>query len=181
CISIDNQRGGYLATKHVLELGHRKVAYIAGPLWKLDVKERLDGHKRALAEFGLDFAGQLMFEGDFQESSGSEGMRYLLQAGQPFSAVVCANDGMAAGAMKVARESGLKLPDDLSIVGFDNVIIARYLYPQLSTIDYPINEMGRMAARWVFKHVYGNESLDIQHVFEPGLIARESVANAPER
>lgn len=175
CISIDNQLGGYLATKHVLELGHRDLAYIAGPLWKLDASERFVGHKRALAEFGIDFREELMVEGDFRESSGGESMRRLLDSKLPFSAVVCANDSMAAGAMKVARESGLVLPGALSIVGFDNVIIAPYLYPQLSTIDYPVDEMGHMAARWVFKHVYGRESLEIQHVFEPSLVVRESV------
>lgn len=181
CISIDNQRGGYLATRHVLEMGHRSVAYIAGPQWKLDANERLIGHKRALAEFGLDFVDTLMVEGNFQESSGGDSMRQLLRSELPFSAVVCANDSMAAGAMKVARESGLQVPENLSIVGFDNVIIARYLYPQLSTIDYPVNEMGQMAARWIFKHAYGDDSIDIQHVFQPSLIVRESVADASAR
>ena len=181
CISIDNQRGGYLATKHVLDLGHREIAYIAGPLWKLDARERLVGHKRALAEFGLDFREETMVEGDFRESSGGDALRRLLEAKRPFTAVVCANDGMAAGAMKIARESGIALPQELSIVGFDNVIIARYLYPQLSTIDYPVDEMGHMAARWVFKHVYARDGLEIQHVFEPSLVVRESVVQAAPR
>jgi LacI family transcriptional regulator len=175
CVNLDNEQGGYIAARSLLELGHRSLAYISGPRWKRDSNERLAGHKRALAEFGVDFNDALCFEGDFQETGGSNGMKHLLAGGIPFSAVVCGNDNMAAGAVDVARESGLAIPDELSVIGFDNVIFARYIYPKLSTIDYPIIDMGHMAARWVLKYVYDMDGAAIKNIFEPRLVSRSSV------
>jgi LacI family transcriptional regulator len=175
CINLDNELGGYLATKSVLVLGHRKLAYISGPLWKHDSHGRLEGHKRALREYDLPFNAQLLYEGNFQEASGSMGMEELLRIGQPFSAVICANDEMAAGALGVARERGMEIPDDLSVIGFDNVFFTRYFRPKLSTIDYQISGMGGMAARTVLKKVYGQEDLVIQNLFEPTVVMRSSV------
>ncbi|SEH67084.1 transcriptional regulator, LacI family [Rheinheimera pacifica] len=176
CISLDNELGGYLATKQLLQQGHTQLAYLAGPMWKSDAKDRYHGHLRAMAEHGLSFNPALLAEGDFQDSSGSACMQQLLAKGLPFSALVCANDEMAAGAMEVARAHGLNVPQDLSIVGFDNLILARYIYPKLTTIDYPIGEMGRMAARWVLKNIYQQQALQLKNVFEPVLVCRDSAS-----
>ena len=100
-----------------------------------------------------------------------------MATGEPFTAVVCANDEMASGAMKYAREHGYTLPNDLSIIGFDNVMFATYLHPTLTTIDNPVYEMGQMAARQVLKEIYQQNNQAIQHVFEPTLVERESVKN----
>jgi LacI family transcriptional regulator len=174
CICLNNELGGYLATKNLLQQGHTQLAYISGPMWKSDAKDRFAGHLRAMAEFGLSFNRQLFAEGDFQDSSGSACMQQLLAKKLPFTALICGNDEMAAGAMEVAREHGLQVPQQLSIVGFDNLILARYIHPKLTTIDYPIGEMGRMAARWVLKHIYQQQALTLKNVFEPVLISRES-------
>ena len=104
-------------------------------------------------------------------------MQRLLATKLPFTALICANDEMAAGAMEVAREQGLQVPQDLSIVGFDNLILARYIYPKLTTIDYPIGEMGRMAARWVLKNIYQQQALQLKNVFEPALVCRDSACS----
>jgi LacI family transcriptional regulator len=176
CISLDNELGGYLATKQLLQQGHTQLAYMAGPMWKSDAKDRYHGHLRAMAEHGLSFNPALLAEGDFQDSSGSACMQQLLAKGLPFTALVCANDEMAAGAMEVARTHGLNVPQDLSIVGFDNLILARYIYPKLTTIDYPIGEMGRMAARWVLKNIYQQQALQLKNVFEPVLVCRDSAS-----
>jgi LacI family transcriptional regulator len=175
CINLDNEYGGYLATKSVLDRGHTEIAYISGPHWKKDANERLAGHRKALSESGLPLNEQLMFEGDFHESGGTDGMAYLIGTAVPFSAVICANDDMAAGAMVVARESGLGIPDDVSVVGFDNVIFSHFTYPKLSTVDYPINDMGQMAARWILKNVYQQSGYEIQNVFQPELVDRASI------
>ena len=174
CICLNNELGGYLATKQLLAQGHTQLAYISGPMWKSDAKDRYAGHLRAMAEFGVRFDAELFAQGDFQDSSGSSCMQQLLAKGRPFTALVCANDEMAAGAMEVARERGLQVPQDLSIVGFDNLILARYIYPKLTTVDYPIGEMGRMAARWVLKNIYQQQALELKHLFEPALVCRES-------
>lgn len=175
CVSLDNEAGGYIATKSLIESGHRQLACITGPLWKSDGQERLAGYKRALAEHGLSFDERLVVEGDYEELSGRSGMEQLLQRELPFTGLVCANDEMAAGAIAVVRKHGVTIPDDLSIVGFDNVFFTRYMHPQLTTIDYPIDRMGQMAARCVLRDVYGNSDLDIQCRFEPKLVRRDSI------
>jgi len=175
CISLDNDHGGYIATKALLELGHTELAYVSGPHWKVDSFKRLAGHKKALSEFGLSYNEQLTVEGTFEESSGREAMKQLLQLGIPFTGVVCANDEMAAGVMETAREQGLKVPEDISVIGYDNVSFSHFLHPKLSSIDCRIDEMGQMAARCVLKNMYGETDIEVQNSFEPNLILRESV------
>ncbi|UTA47170.1 LacI family transcriptional regulator [Simiduia sp. 21SJ11W-1] len=175
CINLDNEQGGYLAAKCLLEAGHRSIAYLAGPLWKHDTQERLAGHRRALAEYKLTFDERLLYEGDFQEESGVSGLNQLLAVGEPFSALACGNDEMAAGAMAAAREAGLALPDDLSIVGFDNVAYSRFVFPKLSTVNYPVRDMAAMATHWVLRHVYDQGRLSIENTFSPQLVGRDSV------
>lgn len=175
CVSLDNEAGGYIATKALIEAGHRRLACVTGPLWKSDGRERLAGYRRALHEHGLDFEPALVVEGDYEESSGRSGMQQLLDQGQAFTGLVCANDEMAAGAIAVAREHGMEIPGDLSIVGFDNVFFTRYMHPQLSTVDYPIDTMGQMAARCVLRDVYGKTGQEIQCRFEPRLVRRDSI------
>ena len=176
CVYLDDELGGYLATKSVLVLGHRNIAYISGPLWKADADARFKGHQRALEEFNVEYDPRLLYEGNFRETGGNRGMKHLLQSGAPFSAVICGNDEMAAGAFGVARERGMQIPDELSIMGFDNVFFSRYFRPMLSTVNNPMGEMGQMAARWVLKEVYGQKELEIQHCYEPEVVNRSSVA-----
>ncbi|WP_338592753.1 LacI family DNA-binding transcriptional regulator [Shewanella khirikhana] len=175
CVHLNNLQGGLLASRHVLDHGHSRVAYISGPLFKLDARERLEGHKQALAEKGLEFDDALFFEGDFREEGGFEGMAALLERGVPFSAVVCANDQMASGAIALCLERGLRVPEDISFVGFDNIPFPRYISPKLTTVCNPIQDMGRMAANWVLKEVYDNREVSFHHRFEPELVVRESV------
>jgi len=175
CIYLDNEHGGYIATKALLEHGHRKLAYISGPRWKSDSFKRLAGHRRALQEYGLEIDEQLIAEGDFEEASGRAAMKQLLSLGIPFTGLVCANDEMAAGAMDTARKKGVKVPDDISIIGYDNVSFTRYLHPKLSSIGCRIREMGQMAARCVLKNAYGQTDLEIQNTFKPRLVLRDSV------
>lgn len=176
CIYLDNELGGYFATKTLLENGHKDIAYISGPLWKTDAKQRLTGHKRALAQYQQNFSLQLLYEGDYQEASGGIGIKQLLHSQKRFSAVVCGNDEMASGAMSASRDIGTRLPEQLSIIGFDDVIFARHLFPKLSTVHYPITLMGQMASNWVLKHIYDQTNVAIQNRFDPVLIKRSSVA-----
>jgi LacI family transcriptional regulator len=176
CFYLDNEQGSYLATKAMIELGHRELAYLAGPLWKSDAHSRYAGFQRALSEAGLRFDEQLLVEGNYQEASGREGMARLLNSGSAFSGLVCANDEMAVGAIEEARQRGMVIPGDLSVVGFDNVFFTRYMHPALSTINYPVDVMGRMAARSVLRDVYDQEQAQVQNRFEPRLVMRASTA-----
>jgi len=176
CISLDNEAGGYIATKTLIDLGHTNIAYIAGPQFKADASNRLQGHKRALKEHNIAFDENLFYIGDFRETGGSAGLKHFLNEKFNFTALVCANDEMASGAMKYAREHNINLPEQLSIIGFDNVIFANYLYPTLTTIDNPVHEMGKMAAQLVLIDVYQQKKLEIERVFEPTVIVRDSVS-----
>ena len=176
CISLDNELGGYLATQAVIEQGHSTIAYIGGPEFKADSKDRLAGHKRALANNNIAFSDTLYFEGDFKETGGSDGLKYFIKNKQKFSVLVCANDEMASGSITYAREQGFSLPKDLSIIGFDNIIFAQHTYPKLTTIDNPVNLMGHMAAKLVLKNIYKQKNISITHSFEPTLITRDSVS-----
>lgn len=175
CISLDNELGGYLATKYLIDMGHREIAYIAGPLYKPDAAARLAGHKRALLENNLEVNKQLICEKEFKEQGGIKGLKHFLKTGEKFTALVCANDEIASGAMTYAREHNLKMPKDLSVIGFDNVVFAPHLYPKLTTIDNPVHQMGRMAAKLVLKDVY-KQKHEIKRLFKPTLIIRDSVS-----
>jgi LacI family transcriptional regulator len=175
CISLNNELGGFLATQAIIEHGHTNIAYISGPQFKADSKERFAGHKKALAQHNITFNDNLFFEGDFRETGGKQGLKAFMANTNNFTALVCANDEMASGAITFAREQGLSLPNDLSIIGFDNIIFARHTYPKLTTIENPVNLMGHMAAKLVLKNIYQQKKIVITHSFEPSLITRNSV------
>jgi len=176
CIALDNELGGYLAATAVLEQGHRNIAYISGPVGKADAQQRLLGHQRALAQYNISDNEQYLFTGNYLDTGGRDGIKHFLDNDLPFSALVCANDEMASGAMTYAREYGLVLPRDLSVVGFDNVIFARHIHPKLTTIENPVYQMGSMAAKLVLKNIYQHNELIIEHHFKPSLVTRNSVA-----
>ena len=173
CIILDNLMGGYIATKQLVDMGHRDIAYITGLMWKTDSKERLQGHKNALADAGIPFNEDLYFEGDFMKESGSRGVEHFLKSKQHFTAVVCGNDEMAAGALSTVREADMQIPQEVSIMGFDDINLANYLYPSLTTIRYPVEEMAAMAAKWVLKHVY-KQDVAVKNKFLPELVLRDS-------
>ncbi|MEJ2382845.1 MAG: LacI family DNA-binding transcriptional regulator [Xanthomonadales bacterium] len=174
CIRLNNEQGGYLATRSLLELGHRRIGYISGPVGWGDADARIAGHRRALREFGVAFEDRLFVEGNYQWRSGELGTRRLLEIEPNLTAVVCANDEMAAASIRVIRDAGLGVPEDLSVIGFDNVRWSSYLEPQLTTIDYPADQLGCMAARWVLRNVYGDTGVEVQQDFEPRLVRRAS-------
>jgi LacI family transcriptional regulator len=175
CLYLDNELGGYLAAKHLIECGHKDIAYISGPLSKQDSTERLMGHKRALIEAKISFNKALFYEGDYLTQSGRDGINDFIENKVLFTAVACANDEMASGAMRGARDNNIDIPSDCSIIGFDNAYFTEYLFPQLSTINNPIKAMAKMSTQWILKNVYKQKDLDIKNLFSPKLIKRESV------
>ncbi|GGP89609.1 LacI family DNA-binding transcriptional regulator [Shewanella ulleungensis] len=174
CVYLENEQGGFMATDHILSLGHKDIAYISGPLFKLDVRDRLKGHKRALKHYGIGFDASMCIESDFKEDGGSEAMEHLLSLNKPITAVICANDQMASGAISVCLEHGLRVPEDISFIGYDNIPFPQYISPKLSTVSNPIHEMGKMAARWVLQHVYNDKETVVESSFRPELFIRTS-------
>ena len=175
-VDLDNELGGYLAAKAVIAAGHRNIAYISGPSWKVDANQRLDGHRRALAEAGLPWSESNLYEGDYLAPTGYDCADRALRQNPDYSAIVCANDEMASGVLLKLREQGISVPRQISVVGFDNVTHAKYLFPALTTIDHPIGEMASYAANWVLSASYNQNAVELKSVVEPTLVERESLA-----
>lgn len=177
CILMDNEEGEYLATKYLIDKGHKDIVYVTGPLNKNDACMRLAGYKKALDEYGIPFQPERLYEGDYLQSGGQKAFDHFYGSEVKFTAFLCANDEMATAIMAAAREKGLDIPSDLSVFGFDDVVFSRYTYPRLSTIEQPIHEIGKMAARIVLEQVYKQNVGPIQKHFAAKVIERESVAN----
>ncbi len=144
--TLDQELGGYLATRHLLSLGHKRIAHIAGAKDHPDAIERYAGYARAHEEAGLQVTPELVVQGDFLESGGLLAMNRLFDSGQSFSAVFAANDQTSFGARVAMYRRGVRVPDDLSLVGVDDLPAAAYLTPPLTTVRQPIYEMGLFAA-----------------------------------
>lgn len=149
-ISIDNVAAAREATAYLLSLGHRDIAHVAGPEGNILTGQRLQGYREALAAAGIAPDPQRIAHGDFSVASGSRAMARLLEQGRP-TALFCANDDMALGAMAEARARGLVVPHDLSVVGFDDLPYAAYFDPPLTTISQPRRRFGELAAEVLIK------------------------------
>lgn len=176
CVALDNELGGFLATQALVKAGHENIAYIAGSLWKADGQARLNGHKRALAQAGLAYEPRLTYEGTFQAKSGLHGAKSLLETGLPFTAVACGNDEMASGAIEAFRQLNLDVPKDISVIGFDNLEFCHYLSPRLSTVNYPTQRIGEVAAQWILNEVYQKRHISFEHIISPEVILRDSIS-----
>lgn len=152
-VEPDDIHGGYVATEHLLGHGHRRIAYIAGPPAWQPSWDRLEGYRRALADYGLGYDESLIAWGDWGLESGYAATHELLSLPKPPSAIFVANDVMAAGAIDAARERGLTPPVDLGLVGYDGREMSRYLRPALTTVTKPTYELGRAAANLLIDRI----------------------------
>jgi LacI family transcriptional regulator len=176
----DEADGGYTATRTLLERGHKRVGFVNTDEDIPAHFGRLDGYNAALRERGIPFSADLVSEGSPDTAGGYSATRKLLAMPNRPTGLFCFNDRMAMGAYRAADEFGLSIPNDLSVVGFDNqTIIATAVYPALTTIALPYYEMGRWAANLVIDQITGEDtSRQPHHVAMSGrLIERDSVAN----
>lgn len=173
-ITLDDRQGGYLATSHLLELGHSKIAFIGDLYGISSAQDRLKGYKAALRDHEVDVDQNLIVPGDFYQESGYWAMRDLLAQHQSnVTAVFAASDLMAVGAIKAAMEAGLSVPGDIAIIGFDNIPISDLLLVPLSTISTPIHQLGEEAARKIIKLIRG-ESTEFLTRLDVELLVRKS-------
>ena len=171
-LNFDNVEGGRLATQHLLQMGHKRIAYITGDTRHPDSKERQRGYRSALETAGVAFDPALVVPGQYTEDSGRMAVERLLDSRVPFTAIFAANDQMAFGAVLGLHRRRLQVPRDVSIVGFDDVAPATFSIPPLSTVHHPVVEMGQIAARAMLGLLAGN-SADVQ-LPGPRLVLRES-------
>ncbi|MDN3921798.1 LacI family DNA-binding transcriptional regulator [Roseateles violae] len=183
-VSVNNQQGAYNAVQHLLSLGHRRIACISGPAEFEVSRERIEGWRRALLEAGLAPDEQLVVESDFSSPGGYEAVRKLLRAqggaAAPVTGIFASNDMMAIGALRAAAELGLKVPQQLSIVGFDDIELSRYVFPALSSVGCSIRQLGHEAGRVLIDRIEnpGAALKDVQ--LTPRLVVRESTAAPAE-
>lgn len=146
-INIDNYGGAYAMTRHFLALGHRRIALIEGPADNYDARERLRGCLDAVAEGGAEDAPELRFAGDFSEEAGYRAGRQILAAAAPPTAIFAINDAMAIGCLFALREAGARVPEDFALAGFDDIPIARFVTPPLTSVSASVAELGERAVR----------------------------------
>ncbi|WP_175410268.1 LacI family DNA-binding transcriptional regulator [Streptomyces sp. TRM64462] len=149
-LTFDNRGGARRLTEHLLSLGHRRIGYVAGPAERTTTRHRLEGHREALAAAGLPAgpdADRLVAHGSYTRTSGYEATRELLSRDPSLTAVVAANDTVALGACAALREAGLRIPDDVSVAGFDDLPFSLDAVPSLTTVRLPLHEAGVRAGR----------------------------------
>ncbi|MCA9876257.1 MAG: LacI family DNA-binding transcriptional regulator [Thermomicrobiales bacterium] len=177
-VTVSNQAGAAEATRYLLGLGHRRIGFVTGRLNRPSSHERLAGFREAMAEAEAPVDDTLIVEGAFDQESGLAAGRYLLSLPERPTAIFASDDAEAFGVLWAAREAGLRVPDELSVVGFDDVPMAERVQPALTTVRQPLREMGQRAARILIDWVDGSVPEPRQQVFPAHLVVRESCAPA---
>ncbi len=183
-IVIDNARAATLALKHLLKLGHQNIAVLRGPRGNGDSEDRWNSLQKAAAELGVTIPSKLTRElGRYPECNnttmsdlGYHAAKELLEGSHEFTALVAFNDGSAIGAIRAFRDAGLAVPDDISVVGFDDIEQAGFNIPRLTTIRQPLLNMGELAARTLIRRIEQSSEKSREILVEPKLVVRESTA-----
>jgi LacI family transcriptional regulator len=173
-LDVDGENGVCEAVKYLINLGHRRIGFIAPAMYLMFAEHRLAGYKRALQDNGLELDPALIVEGNLTESGGHQRTMQLLDLEEPPTAVVAGNDLMAFGAMEAAQERGLVIGRDIAVIGFDDVPLAAYFHPTLTTVRQPIYDIGKMLSQMLIKIIKGEELAERQIILQPELVIRES-------
>ncbi|MDG4798899.1 LacI family DNA-binding transcriptional regulator [Micromonospora sp. WMMD1082] len=177
-IGATNWAGGLRATEYLIGLGHRRIGFIAGPPQLMCSRARMDGYRAALEAAGLSFDEDLVCPGDFYHEAGFSGGVRLLGLTEPPTAIFASSDQMALGVYEAVRQRGLRVPDDISVVGFDDLPEVRWCSPPLTTVRQPLAEMGMLAARTVLRLARGEKVESPRVELATELVIRDSVAPA---
>ncbi|WP_312394321.1 HTH-type transcriptional regulator GalR [Mixta calida] len=177
CIALDDRYGAWLATRHLIQQGHDQIAFICSTHMISDAEERLQGYYDALREHSLPCNDRLVAFGEPDEVGGEQAMTELLGRGKNFTAVACYNDSMAAGALAVLSDNGIRVPEEMSLIGFDDVLVSRYVRPRLTTVRYPIVTMAQQAAELALALANNQPLPEVTNTFNPTLVRRHSVSS----
>lgn len=176
-VNMDNVGGAYEATKYLIDLGHRKIAHITGDMDKYSGFARVDGYKRALKDAGIPFDAHFVVKGNFIEESGYNAIYKLFKKVKP-TAIFASNDQMAIGAMQALEEKGYSVPDDISIIGFDDISLSRYLKPALTTMNVSLSQMAELCVENLIKSIEEETEITAKFFVRPKLIVRETCKEA---
>lgn len=178
-LGIDDRRAGFDVGKHLLAQGHRRFGFIKGLRGHVSAESRFDGFMAALAETGLGADDVVATRGTFTFKSGLECAQRILGGERPISALVCANDDMAAGALLAAHKAGLRIPEELAITGFDDTPVSEIVWPPLTTIHQPLRQMGERAVEWLTQAIGGANDDPARQTVAHRLVVRESSCPDP--
>jgi LacI family transcriptional regulator len=171
---LNHKKGGYLAAKHLIDLGHRRIACVTGPKHLEDSMQRLDGYMKALKEYGIPYDESIIVEGNYHMESGISAVDKLIN--KNFTAIFAFNDMMAYGVYKGLKAHGLLVPTDISLVGYDDISISEILEVPLTTIHQPVERMGAAAAKHLIEIIEkGSQDKPIP-IYSPSLVIRSSTA-----
>lgn len=175
-IALENRIGARTAVEHLIGLGHRRIGFIAGTAGTGQSAERQKGYADALGAAGLSVDPSLSVEGAFNQTSGYSATLQLLALADPPTAIFAANDEMAFGAFDAIASRGLKVPDDVSVIGFDDIPTSSYVFPKLTTMRQPFVAMAKCAVNEVVARIQGRESVPAKVAFPLELVVRQSTA-----
>ena len=178
-VSASHEAGARAAVEHLVAHGHRRIALIAGTRGWIATEERVVGYQLALATAGIQFDPGLVAGGDYHTSTGVTAGRQLLGLAEPPTAFFACNDNLAVGVLRAAAERGLRVPDDVSIVGFDDTGLAFNVYPRLTTVRQPLAELGRTAVSLLNRLLDGQRTEALRVELRTRLVVRESTGSAP--
>jgi LacI family transcriptional regulator len=178
-VVLNNFDGARAAMRHLLDQGHRRIVHLTGQAEFGDSVARLEGVAAALAERGLGLADIHIANGEFNQQYGYDATIALLKDGTDFTAIFAGDDDMAAGVLLALRENGLRVPEDVSVMGFDDAFHARHMWPPLTTIKQPMDTMGEVATSMLLQLLAEPNRAPMHTIIETNLVARSSVAAAP--
>ena len=170
----DEVKGGFLATEYLIKKGHKKIAFINGVLHKSPAKGRLKGYKKALKECEIPFNDALISVGDIDVKDGYERTKKLFEKGLDFTAIFAYNDMMAFGSMQAIKEKGLRIPEDIGLVGYDDIQFSSLISPSLTTIRLKKKELGIESVKLLFSRINGNRKKPKKIVLDVDIIARKT-------
>ncbi|MEJ7626055.1 MAG: LacI family DNA-binding transcriptional regulator [Ferruginibacter sp.] len=173
-ILLNNFEGGYIATKHLIDQGYSRIAYLGGPEKMSISHQRFEGYKAALKEFGIKLSAKLIEHGDFSRDYAYVATEEMLKAKQVPDAIFAMSDRLAIGAMMAIKKAGLSMPKDIGLIGFNNEPITELLSPSISTVDQPAFEMGKAAARIFIEMINNSEVIPENIILKPKLVVRQS-------
>ncbi len=176
-VVVDGELGGYKATRHLIDKGHRSIAYISGPTNSYDNRVRYQGYLRAMHEAGLEEKAKWRLSGNFVRDGGYKATKMMLMQGEIPSAVFYGNDEMAIGGVKAMEEDGYSVPEDISVIGFDDIQLAEFVQPPLTTIHQPMYDSGSLAGHLLFQ-LLNNEQVNDSYKLKVELVERHSVQEA---
>jgi len=179
-VKVDTRTGAREATEHLIRLGHERIALVTGAPRAYETVQRNAGYRAALDAAGIPFRDELVEAGDWFVESGYDAMRLLFSRSSAFTAVFAHSDRMAVGCIRAVLDHGLRVPEDIAVVGFNDISLARYVSPPLTTVHYPLYELGQICTRLLIARVDSSPAAELGAIqaeaqdLRPGLVVRQS-------